>query len=361
MRDRRTVTILAGMIAFGLMAIGYVYAEPATPRAGLIYNQTNLVADMSGFTPTPLNVDPNLLNAWGFDVDALGNIAVAANHSGMDFFYDGAGNATMPAIGVPAADGTFPGAPAGQVHNSSSEFWIPGTGERAKFIISTEDGIICAWASGPNATIVVNPVDDGSIYKGLAMATIGRKAYLYATNFGDHRIDVFDGKWNLVQSFPFIDTGIPVDYSPFGIANIDNKLWVSYAIPKPPDFGDDTAGVGHGIIDIYNPNGTFVRRFYSHGVLNSPWGMTMAPAGDGPMKKVFLIGNFGDGMINAFDNSGMFMGNLKMPGGDPLVIDGLWGIMSVPGRGSTRIYFTAGPNHEADGLFGYLDAEPEDE
>ena len=109
-------------------------------------------------------------------------------------------------------------------------------------------------------------------------------------------------------------------------------LWVAYAIPKSPDFIDDSAGLGNGIVNVFNPNGTWVRRFYTHGVLNSPWGITMAPVSGGPMKKTILIGNFGDGMINAFDNSGKFMGYLKMPGGDPIVIDGLWAISAMPGR-----------------------------
>ncbi len=361
LNSRRPVLVLAVvMVAVGAMVVGCQH-DPAVALAGKPmtpnYTQVNLVSDLDTFMPKPITIDPNMVNAWGLATDMAGNISIAANGPGLGLFYDDQGNATLPLVNVPAADGTFPGVPSGQVFNSSNEFWIPGTNEKSKFIYSTEDGIIAAWASGPNATIVVSPLDTHDVYKGLAMAMHGGKAYLYATNFGEHRIDVFDGKWKLVQSFPFIDTGIPADYSPFGIANLDDKLWVSYAIPKPPEFHDDTAGAGHGIIDIYTPNGSFVRRFYSHGVLNSPWGITRAPEGNGPMKKMYLIANFGDGMINTFDNSGAFLGSLKMPGGDAIVIDGLWGIMSVPGRGGNRIFFTAGPNSESDGLFGYLQAQ----
>lgn len=346
----------ARTILTALMAVGLLFAT-ATAAVTTTYTQTNLVADIPGFVPAPLNIDPNLLNGWGLAMDPAGDLAVAANHSGMDIFYDNTGAATLPAIQIPAVDGSFPGAPSGQVYNPTNWFVIPGTTDPAKFIFSTEDGILCAWASGPSATIVVNPLDDGSVYKGLAMAMLGGKPYLYATNFGDHRIDVFDGNWNVVAKFPFVDADIPDNYSPFGIANLDNKLWVTYAIPKPPDFMDNTAGPGHGIVDIYNPNGTLVRRFYSYGVLNSPWGITMAPAGSGPQEKVILIGNFGDGMVNAFRNSGEFLNALVTPDGDPITISGLWALMGMTGRDANRVYFTAGPNGETDGLFGYLEAQ----
>ncbi len=346
----------ARTVLTALVAVGLLFAT-ATAAVTTTYTQTNLVADIPGFVPAPLNIDPNLVNAWGIATDPAGDFSIAANGPGLGLFYDDQGIATLPLINIPAADGTFPGVPSGQVYNRTSWFVVPGTGEPAKFIYSTEDGIIAAWASGADATIAVNPLADHSIYKGLAMAMHGGKPYLFATNFGLHRIDVFDGNWNLVDNFPFVDNDIPDDYSPFGIALLDNKLWVSYAIPKPPEFHDDTAGPGHGIVDIYNPNGTFVRRVYSHGVLNSPWGITMAPAGTGPQEKVILIGNFGDGMVNAFKNSGEFMTALRTPEGDAIMIDGLWGLMGMKGRDANRVYFTAGPNGESDGLFGYLEAQ----
>ena len=361
LNSRRPILVLAVvMMAVGIMVVGCQH-DPAVSLAAksntLSYTQVNLVSDLDTFTPTPITIDPSMLNAWGLAMDPEGDFGIAANHSGMGLFYDDEGIAALPAIQIPAFDGTFPGAPSGQVYNSSNGFVIPSTGEKAKFIFSTEDGIICAWASGPNAIMVVPQIDDNAVYKGLAMAMHGGRPYLYATNFRDHRIDVFDGSFNRVMDYKFADPTIPENYSPFSITNIDGKLWVAYAVPKSPDFVDDSAGLGNGFVNIFNPNGMRVRRFYSHGVLNSPWGITMAPEGFGAFRKTILIGDFGDGMINAFDNSGKFMGSLMMPGGDPVVIDGLWAISAMPGHGQNRIFFTAGPNEEEDGLFGYLQAQ----
>ena len=204
---------------------------------------------------------------------------------------------------------------------------------------------------------MVPQLDPNAVYKGLAMATLGGRPYLYATNFREHRIDVFDGTFNQVTGFNFADPTVPANYSPFGIANIDGKLWVTHAIPKSPDFMDDSAGPGNGIVNVSNPNGVRVRRFYSHEVLNSPWGVTQAPEGFGAFRKMYLVGNFGDGVINAFDNSGKYVGSLTTAGGDPIVIDGLWAVSAMPGHGQDRVYFTAGPNGENDGLFGYLQAQ----
>jgi uncharacterized protein (TIGR03118 family) len=174
------------------------------------------------------------------------------------------------------------------------------------------------------------------------------------TNFSKGKIDVFDGHFNRVKDMPFRDPNLPKGYAPFNIRNIDGKLYVTYAL-QTADKVDDSAGVGHGFVDIFKPDGTMIKRFASHGKLNSPWGIVKAKPDfidDGGGK--ILVGNFGDGRINVYDHDGNFLGQL-MKDGNPIEIDGLWALDNdIEGISPRQLYFTAGPNDETDGLFGYL-------
>jgi len=185
------------------------------------------------------------------------------------------------------------------------------------------------------------------------MTQNGGANFLYATNFHANAIDVYDRNFTLVNSFT--DASMPAGFAPFGIASIGGKLYVSYAKQGPPDNTDDVAGAGNGFIDIFNPDGSLSRRLASNGNLNSPWAMVIAPTSFSRFAGDLLIGNFGDGLIGAYDpNTGAFIDNLRGADGNAIHIDGLWGLAFGPFPGSTVLYFASGPNEEAHGLVGTL-------
>jgi uncharacterized protein (TIGR03118 family) len=249
------------------------------------------------------------------------------------------------------------GAPTGQVFNDTSAFQLPGTTTAARFIFIGEDGDLSAWAGGPTATLVGHT--DGAVYKGLALAHGPSGPMLLAANFHDNRIDVFDGTFAPVASAGmFSDPALPPGYAPFNVAELGGQIFVTYA-RQDADREDDVAGAAHGFVDVYSTSGALVKRFATHGVLNSPWGMTIAPASFGQFSGDLLIGNFGDGRIHAFDPStGEVLGILRGTSGRPLAIDGLWGLMvgdAVAG-GTSSVWFSAGPDDETHGLLGILRA-----
>ena len=313
----------------------------------------NLVADTAGFNASLL--DTNLVNAWGIASPPGGPIWISANHKGVSTVYNRTTGATLrPAVTVPSAMTGQTGAPTGLVFNSTADFG------GNKFIFAGEDGIIAAWKAGNVASKVADRSSFNTVYKGLTMANIGPNNFLYATDFRNGKIDVFDKNFNFVTpSKPFVDPGIPAGYAPFNIQKIGDKLFVTYAKQKLPDKMDDDRGLGNGYVDIFMPDGTFVKRFFSKGDLNSPWGIALAPKGFAGDQQTILIGNFGDGKINVFDSGGKHFGELQS-GGHALVIDGLWAIDFLngnnPGMGSSTdwLYFTAGPVEESHGVFGYL-------
>ena len=192
----------------------------------------------------------------------------------------------------------------------------------------------------------------GAVYKGLALVSTPAGNFLYATNFRFGTVEVFDSNFNLVNTFT--DPTVPAGFAPFGIHNIGGDLFVTFAKQDAAKFDDD-AGPGHGFVDVFAPNGDLLQRLASRGRLDSPWGVTLAPTTFGAFGGDILVGNFGDGRINAFaPSTGQFLGQLHTSHG-PLTIPGLWGLRfptgslnAVPGA----LYFTAGLNHEADGLFG---------
>ena len=319
-------------------------------HSGGDWEQVNLVADVGGFGHA--RVDPNLSNAWGIAYSPNGAIWVASNHTGLADIYNANGTQAAPPVSIPLNNSPNGASPDGIVYNYTSGFVIPSNHQKSKFIFATEDGIISAWSSGNSAITVADRSLSGAVYKGLALASNGAGNYIYATNFSAGTIDVFDQSFHYVH-MGFADPTMPVGYAPFNIQLMDGKLFVTYAKQKP-DHHDDMAGPGNGYINIFKTDGTLVRRFASQGTLNSPWGLTqIAISGN----ENILVGNFGDGRINIYDTNGSFLGQLMDEPG-PVTIDGLWAISfapeSVPGQDGKRIYFTAGPNEESDGLFGYL-------
>lgn len=325
------------------------------PQALKDFRQVNLVANTDEYGAA--HIDARLQNAWGITFPTSGPAWVNAEVTGKSFLFNGDG--TQPGISpvsVPGAGTATVGHPTGIVFNSSSDFKLPN-GNPARFIFATDDGTISGWNGGSTA---IKKVDDSpnAGYFGIAIANDGGNNFLYVANFAEKEIDVYDKDWVEVSK-PFSDPNLPADYSPFNIIGIDNKLFVMYA-KQGPD-GDEIHHPGFGIVDIYNPNGTLAQRFISNGQLNSPWGIAKAPAGfwgdASDMGTVYLVGNFGDGRINAFDSNGNFLGQLRASG-QPIIIDGLWGISFAPSTSTVinhnRLYFAAGPDDETHGLFGYI-------
>lgn len=326
---------------------GNVVIPPS--NAGFVI--TSLVADIPQFGAR--TVDPSLVNPWGLTFAATGNLWVANNGTGTSTVYDALGNKQTLTIGIPSPTSPSGGSPTGIVSNATTDFKI-GTNGPAQLIFAGEDGVISAWnGSLMSAQVVADRSAQGAVYKGIAMATNADANLLYATDFHNARIDMFDATFAFVRSFT--DPNIPAGFAPFGITNIGGRLYVSYAKQLAPGNVDDEAGVGNGFVDIFNPDGTLSGRFVSNGNLNSPWGMAVAPAGFGRFAGAILVGNFGDGRIGAYDpNSGAFLGSLADINALPLVIDGLWGLTFGPNAGSTTLYFASGPNDEAHGLVGTI-------
>ncbi len=317
--------------------------------------QTNLVGDNDEYAPT--FIDPLLVNAWGLAFSDEGEIWVSAAETGMSAIYDENGNTLMPSVTIPGG-GPDAGAgnPTGMVYNSTQSFVIPETGEVSEFIFATENGTIAAWASGATAHTVVDRSAEGAVYKGITFTkTISSGNYLYAADFHNARVDVFNSAFVYQPSIQFIDPDMPAGFAPFNVKAIDGLIYVTYAKQLGPDNMDDEAGPGNGYINIFTPNGTFVKRFASNGTLNSPWGITQTAG----LQKAILVGNFGNGRISVFTSNGNFKSFLQVTEGVPVEIEGLWAIEfpgeNLEGDAHDRLYFTAGPDDEEHGLFGYLD------
>ena len=334
-------------------AVGALSVLPASAGgAAGGYVQENLVSDQSGVAQF---TDPQLVNAWGMSRGPNTPVWVSDNRTDVTTLYNGAvGSPETPVAKVLAV--SIPGGvPTGQVFNDTGAFLMPGTTTPARFIFIGEDGDLSAWAGGSAATLVGHT--DGAVYKGLALAHTPSGPRLLAANFHANRIDVFDGTFAPVPAAGmFTDPTLPSGYAPFNVAEINGQIFVTYT-KQDAAAEDDVAGPAHGFVDVYTTSGAWVTRFATHGVLNSPWGMTIAPADFGQFSGDLLIGNFGDGRIHAFDPStGEVLGSLRGTAGRPLVIDGLWALMvgdAVAG-GPNAVWFSAGPDDESHGLLGVL-------
>jgi uncharacterized protein (TIGR03118 family) len=331
--------------------------------AGSSYQQHSLVADKSG--PAD-HTDSSLINAWGIAFHPDGFAWVADNGTGEATAYDGLGNKKVEITIPPPAGSLGTAAPTGIVFNDSSDFVVTGndvSGPSA-FIFATEDGTISGWNSDIDAAHAVLAVDNsstGAVYKGIAIAANGTDRFLYATDFHNNKIDVFDKDFRpTTLSCSFVDHRMPAGFAPFGIHNVRGNLYVTYA-KQDAVRHDDVAGKGLGVVDVYNANGCLIRRMITRGQLNAPWGIAVAPTDFGKFSNTLLISNFGDGLINAYDMvSGHFQGALREAKGKPLGIDGLWGIAfgnGVNNQPINALFFAAGPNDESDGLFGQLEAQ----
>ena len=333
-----------------LGAMAGILSNPAC--AATIFGQTNLTSDIPGLAP---NMDASLKNPWGVSFSPTSPFWVSDQVSGIATLYNAAGQKQTLVVTTP------PAAPTGQVFNSTTAGFVEPNGQKAVFIFATIPGTIDAWNSGNDGTAVVEATSANSAYTGLALANNGSGDFLYAANFRTGHIDVFNSSFAPVSlSGSFTDPNLPAGYAPYGIQAIGGKLYVQYAQVDPVTH-KAAVGAGLGIVDVFDANGGSLQRLVTGGSLNAPWGITLAPSAFGDFSNDLLIGNFGDGVINAFDQSGAFRGSLKDVHGNPIANPGLWSLefRAAPNFDPNTLFFTAGINNEADGLFGSIQVAPE--
>lgn len=322
--------------------------------------QENLVSDLSN--EGALTVDPALTNPWGMSFGATSPFWVSNQASNSSTLYTGGGSK------IGAIDVTVPGGPTGQVFNSAGTGNFLVNGSPAAFIFDTLSGNIDAWnfGLGPMGTAKTLVSTAGAVYTGLAMGSNGTANYLYAANFTKGGgINVFDSTFTQVNATTFagkfVDPNLPGGYAPFNIQLVGDSLYVEYA--QVGANGMANRGVGLGFVDKFDTSGNLIGRLVSNGPLNAPWGVTIAPAGFGQFGGDLLVGNFGNGEINAFTVGGTFVGTLTDANGKPFVNANLWALEFRPngGGGSNpdALYFDAGINHQMDGLFGEIAPAPE--
>jgi uncharacterized protein (TIGR03118 family) len=345
--------------------------QPSSPPANASYSFKSLVADHAGTSAT--TVDPNLINPWGIVFAGTNPVWTANNGTQTSTLYDGNGNTQSLVVKLPSPDSKNPFSPTGIVFNgNSNEFVISAGGKSggASFIYSGEAGMIAGWSNNVDNTNAILSYSDqgGAVYKGLALANNGTADFLYASDFHNNKVDVFDAAFakQAATDFPFLDPQLPAGYAPFGVQAIRNgsgntwQVYVAYAQQSGPDNHDNTNGAGLGVLDVYDANGKLVKRLVSTGAqLNAPWGLTLAPKDFGSLSNMLLVGNFGDGGINAFDPaSGAFVGTLADGTGAAFSVAGLWGIAfgnDAANQPHNTLFYAAGPNDEANGDYGRID------
>ena len=341
-----------------LLALGFL-PSLSTP-AFAQYTVTNLVSNQTAIGTNP--ADPLLVNAWGITSTATSPFWVSDEGTGKSTLYNSKGQKQNLVVTVPAAGGsTAVGSPTGVITNSTGQFKITASGKTASpaFIFATLDGTISGWSPTVDGThAVIGAGADrskfGASYTALAIVNDGVANFIYAADdSANAEIDVFDSNFAYVRSFS--DPRVPRKFTPYGMREINGKLWVAYT---PLNKGQD------GLVDIFNLDGTLFKHDAVHGPLHSPWAFALAPGNFGKFSNAILIGNnTKDGRINAFDpDSGQFLGTLTDASGQPIVIDQLWGLDFGKGAGSNgdtnELFFTAGSDEYADGLFGVITVAP---
>lgn len=334
-----------------------------TPTIAGAFATRTLVADSGSGAE---HLDGHLVNAWGIAFNPTGFVWVANNGSATSTLYDGNGVPQTLVVAIPPGS-AGPSSPTGIVFNGSPGFQVTqnGVSGASAFVFASENGTLSGWSPAVNRNNAVLAVDTGAagaVYKGLAIASFAGANHLYAADFRNGRVDVYDATWNRV-SLPggaFADPNLPAGYAPFGIQAIGGRIYVAYA-QRAAGSSEETKGAGLGVVDVFDAGGALVRRLVTGGALNAPWGLAMAPANFGGASNMLLVANFGDGKINAYNaDTGAFAGTLMRADRSPIVIDGLWGIAfgnGVNNQPANTLFYTAGPGDEAHGLYGRIDAQ----
>ncbi len=352
---------MRSLVPITLVALAVVVGS-GRPASAQFYSQRNIVSD--GSVPAE-HTDADLVNAWGLVAGPTTPWWVADNGTSLSTLYNGNTGAKSALVVM------VPGSPTGIVFNGDATAFKITNGTdtaAARFLFATESGEILGWSNQvpptSQARVVVDNHRSGAVYKGLAIATIpGKGSFLYATNFNAGTVEMYDSGFSPVGGGGFSDPTLPPGYAPFGIQRIGDVIYVTYAL-QDEDKHDDVPGMGHGFVNAFDTSGTLVRRVASAGILNSPWGLALAPDDFGKFSNDLLVGNFGDGHIHAFD-TGHVLGNgelakvgpLHSRDGMPIAIDGLWALQFGNGSaaGPTNVlFFTAGPGDESGGLYGSL-------
>ena len=359
MRSFTTALVGAGLqLVFLLFPFGSLRAMGGDDEDNT-FKWKNLQSDIHGAAD---RADPNLVNPWGLAINPNANIFwVADNGKSVSTLYRPDGTPVNLVVTIPATSTS----PTGIVFNQFAGMgafpitFPGGNGQPAIFIFDGEDGGLSAWNGGSAAILAFDNSASGAVYKGLALGFRKNSGpTLYATNFHNGTVDVFDSGFKPVNTFPltaFKDSALPANFAPFGIASINGRIYVTFALQKQGGH-DDQAGPGNGAVDVFDADdGHLLQRLVLCGngsPLNSPWGLARVPHEFGVFgPNVLLVGNFGDGLINAFKiHSGEFLGQLQHRKGQPLAFDGLWSLVFF----NDRLYFTAGIVDEADGLFGFI-------
>jgi len=352
---RKSLLRLALVAAVSTLTLVAAAPLTAAPPDGS-YTVTPLVSDVPGSAAI---TDPNLVNGWGLARSSTSPWWVSDNGTDKSTLYTSTGSIVPLVVGVN-------GGPSGAIFAGSAGNFLVGTSVSpttlapANFVFASEDGMIRAWRGGSASALVTAHGGTDAVYKGLAIAQTSSGPMLYASDFHNAHVDVFNGAWqNVTPAGSFVDPMLPDGYAPFGIQTIGNRIFVSYA-KQGADAHDDVAGQGLGFVDAYDFSGKLLTRVAQHGQLNSPWGLALAPASFGRFAGDLLVGNFGDGQINAYEETSAgfeHRGTLRDASGGKLVIDGLWALEFGNGGSNGNpdtLFFTAGPNGESHGLFGTI-------
>ena len=367
----RPLTTSCGTVLMVSLTSAGLLGSSALPASAAEFQQTNLISD--GVVPAKL-IDPDLVNPWGIAGKPNEPVLAVGQRLGpRDALFNSAEQLVRRQSRIlrerSPRHRRLSSSPTGQVFNEVAGGFVLKNGSPATFLFNSEDGAISGWNPALGSVGPVNgliAVDNGNadptknaVYKGLAIDNAD--GWLYAANFRSNEIEMYDSSFGLAKTFT--NSTLPAGYAPFDVQVLNGKLYVTFAL-EDAEKHDDVAGLGHGFVDVFNLDGTGEQRLVSGGALDSPWGLAIAPAGFGPFGGDLLVGNFGNGMINAYNaTTGAWIGALDGTDGNPLAIDGLWGLRfgnGAAGGGSLNaLYFTAGPNGESDGLFGSLTAVPE--
>jgi uncharacterized protein (TIGR03118 family) len=326
-------------------AVAMGIASVSLPAAAQ-YKVTNLVSNQVGVAT---HQDPSLVNAWGIAFAPTGPFWVSDEGTGLSTLYTGAGVKQALVVSVPGASGQLIGSPTGVVFNATSDFVVTqnGVSGAAMFLFDTLDGTISGWSPTVNATTAVVAVTKtGALYTGLATGQSNGDNFLFAADNANNRVDVYDKTFTLVNSFT--DSSLPAGSNPYNVQNIGGDLYVTF-----------TTSTGSGVVDIFDTGGRLKKTFARGGTLKMPWGLAKSPSNFGKAGNAILVGNLADGRINAYSSgNGKFLGQLRDSTGKIISIDKLWGLTfggGNPNNGNTnQLFFTAGPNNYANGLFGVI-------
>ena len=333
--NQKSLMMHAVLLAFSMLASGQ------TPPN--VYRVVNLVSNVTGAAAV---TDPNLVDAWGL-ANANTPFWVSDHGNGLTTVYNAAGVVSSTVVTIPAATAGATGKPTGQVQNNQGSAFTLANGSNASFIFSTEDGLIVGWNGGSAklGQVVANNSAKNAVYKGLAIGTSAVGGTLYAANFRSGKIDTWGPGFAPVSlAGGFVDPTVPAGFAPFNIWNLAGTLYVEYAKQDANQFLD-VAGAGNGHVAAFDQNGNLLQHLISNGPLNSPWGVAIAPANWGAFGGALLVGNFGDGTINAFNlTTGVSLGALQDATGNPISITGLWGLLFGTGTKAdvNTLYFVAG-------------------